>query len=41
MSNDPPDSHILAADADDIDVAVNVAYDFGSSQLLVRNFFFN
>ena len=39
MSNDTPNSHNPPIDANDIDAAVNVAYDFGSSQLLVRKLF--
>ena len=41
VSNDTPNSHTPPIDANDIDVVVNAAYDFGSSQLLVRKLFFN
>ena len=41
MSNDSSNSHTPPIDANDIDAVVNVAFDFGSSQLLVRKLFFN
>jgi len=41
VSNDTRDSHISVIDADDIDVVVNVAYDFGASRLLVKTLLFN
>ena len=41
MSNDSSNSHTPPVDANDIDAAVKAAYDFGSSQLLVRKLFFN
>ena len=41
VSHGTPDSHSLEIDVDDIDVAFNVAYDFGASSLAVRNLLFN
>ena len=41
MSNDTWNYHTPLVGANDIDAVVNAAYDFGSSQLLVRKFIFN
>ena len=41
MSHDTPESHSPPIDVDNIDAAVNAAYGFGSSPLVVRALLFN
>ena len=41
MCNDSLDYHTPVVHADDIDVAVEIAYGFGASPLLVRTLLFN
>ena len=40
VSNDTSESHTMPIDANDMDAAINAAYDFGASPLLVRTLLF-